>query len=95
MSVFNSLASSISFLLLFVNLCVYCLSSSLEYGFQDNMSILFTYISPAPRIIQQMTESIFWQRKLATHYQHVGGRFRSPEFPSSAFPSTAGVDFAN
>lgn len=95
MGVFNSLASNISFLLLLVNLCVFCLSSSLECGFQDNMSILFTCISPAPRTIQQMTESIFWQRKLATHYQHVGGRFRSPEFPSSALPSIACVDFAN
>lgn len=94
MSVFNSLASSTSFLLLFVNLCVYCLSSSLECDFQDNMSILFTYISPVPRIIQQMAESIFWQTKFATHYQYVGDRFRSSEFPSNTLPSTAWVDFA-
>lgn len=90
----SSLASSISSLLLFICLLVYCLSSSLKCGFQNNLPILFTYTSPAPRTILRKGrystgESICRQRKLATHYQQAGKRLRCPNFPSSALPATA------
>ena len=93
--VFNLPSASISY---YCYLFVYCLSSSpLDYGFQDNL-----FCSPAhpqhpePFLtqvgVQQMTKSICWRRKLATHCQHGGNRpTRSLDFLSCVLLVTGWV----
>ena len=88
--------ASISFY--YCYLFVYCLSSSpLDCGFQDNL-----FCSPAhpqhpePFLtqvgVQQMTESICWRRKLATHSQH-GGRKLATHSQHGGSRPTRSLDF--